>query len=329
VWSPDRSGIPGLMRIPEVLRPPEDPRNGPVTLRRELLATGLDDRAIRRLQRAGDLVRIRHGAYVDSSTWDQLDESGRFGLRGRAVLRQARTSVVLSHTSSLPEYGAPTWGFDLSTVQITRTDGLAGRHEAGVQQHCGRLRPGDFIVVNGVPVTNPARAVLETVSMKNTEAALCVANFMLHAGYTTEHELAMQYVGMESWPDTLAAEIVLRLADGRIESVGESRTYWCCYRHSLPMPVPQFEVSDDQGLVVARVDFAWPEYGVFLEFDGRIKYEKLLRPGERASDVVIREKEREALVCRLTGWRCIRVTWAELQNPARLAARIRDALFCR
>ncbi len=84
---------------------------------------------------------------------------------------------------------------------------------------------------------------------------------------------------------------------------------------------------DADGRVVARVDFAWPELKVFLEFDGRIKYEKLLREGERPSDVVIREKQREELVCRLTGWRCIRVTWDDLASPGRLAAKIRAVLF--
>ena len=34
--------------------------------------------------------------------------------------------------------------------------------------------------------------------------------------------------------------------------------------------------------MIHRVDLAWPEYGVFLEFDGRVKYEKYLREGERA-----------------------------------------------
>ena len=34
----------------------------------------------------------------------------------------------------------------------------------------------------------------------------------------------------------------------------------------------------------------------------------------------------EDLVRELTGWICIRVTWADLADPARLAARIRAAL---
>jgi hypothetical protein len=74
------------------------------------------------------------------------------------------------------------------------------------------------------------------------------------------------------------------------------------------------------------VDFAWPRFGVFLEFDGRVKYEKLLRPGQSASDVVIAEKRREELICRLTGWRCIRIVWSDLEHPARTAAMIRDVI---
>ncbi len=274
-----------------------------------------------------ELVRIRRGAFAPAAVWDELDEDGRFGLRGRAVLRQARAPVVLSHTSGLPEYEAPTWGFDLGDVHVTRTDGLAGRKEAGVNQHCGLLMPGDFQVRNGVPVMTPARITLETTTLGNTEASLCVANHMLHNRLTTIDELNIQYVDMNWWPDTLPAEIVLRLADRRIETVGETRTYWCCFQQGLPMPEPQVEIKDANGRVVARVDFAWPELKVFLEFDGKIKYEKLLREGERASDVVLREKKREELVCRLTGWRCIRVTWADLASPERLAATIRAVLF--
>ena len=315
------------MMLPNPPRPADDPRNGPVILRRDLIGQGLNDRAIARLIHRGELVRVRRGAFTPADVWEGLGEEGRLGLRGRAVLRQARAPVVLSHTSGLPEYDAPTWGFDLEEVHVTRTDGLAGRREAGVQQHCGAVRASDFVVVNCVPVMTPARITLETTTLGNAEASLCVANYMLHAGLTTSDELNIQYVDMNWWPDTLSAEIVLRIADKRIESVGESRTFWCCYQHGLPMPEPQFKIKGANGRVVARVDFAWPALGVFLEFDGRIKYEKLLRDGERASDVVLREKRREELVCRLTGWRCIRVTWADLASPERLAARIRAVLF--
>ena len=54
-----------------------------------------------------------------------------------------------------------------------------------------------------------------------------------------------------------------------------------------------------------------------------MKYEGLLREGERASDVVVREKQREDMIGRITGWRCIRVVWADLYTPEQTAARIR------
>jgi hypothetical protein len=80
---------------------------------------------------------------------------------------------------------------------------------------------------------------------------------------------------------------------------------------------------DENGVEVARVDLAWPAYGLFLEFDGKVKYERLLKKGESASDVVFREKRREDMICRLTGWRCIRIVWADLYQPQITAARIR------
>ena len=317
------------MMLPSRLRLADDPRNGPVILRRDLLAQGHNDRSISKLLRDGMIVRVRHGAYVAADVWNALDESGRYGLLSRAVLRQANTPVVLSHASGLPEFGAPTWGFDLSDAHVTRTDGLPGRREAGVRQHRGLLRPGDLLVVNDVPVMQPARIALECTTLGNAEASLGVCNFLLHEGLVTMDQLRSQLVEMEPWPNSRPAEIVLRLADARIESVGESRTLWCCFQQSLPMPIPQFEVRDGAGRLIGRVDFAWPDLGAFLEFDGLVKYEKLLRPGERPSDVVVREKEREQQICSLTGWRCIRITWADLAHPQLLAQKIRAVLFPR
>jgi hypothetical protein len=308
------------------MREPDDPRIAPVTLRRTLVDQGYDDRAIARLVRDGVLAKVRRGAYTDARAWGCLDELGRHGLRARAVLQQAKTQLVLSHVSGLGEFDAPAWGVDLADVHVTRADGRLGRHEAGVHQHCGALLPGDIVRRHGVEVVSATRLALEITTVAGTEASLSIVNHLLHHGETTPELLGSRYRSMEHWPKTLHTDVVLRLADGRIETVGESRTYHLCYRHGLPMPVPQYPILDGSGRVVARVDFAWPRFGVFLEFDGRVKYEKLLRPGQSASDVVIAEKRREELICRLTGWRCIRIVWSDLEHPARTAAMIRDVV---
>jgi hypothetical protein len=313
------------MKLPPDRRA-DDPRDTTIWRRRDLVQQGLNDREIRRLVRGGELTRIRPGAYVALGDWERLDPEGRFVVRGRAVLRQAKTPLVLSHASALAEFGAPLWGVALEKVHTTRTDGLSGRRASDVCQHEGQLRPDEVVVVNGVLVTSPARAVIETATCAPAEVGLCVANHALHERWTTVAELEQQYVGMEQWPDSRSVELVLRLADGRIESVGESRTLWVCFHEGLPMPIPQYVVRDEAGRTIGRVDFAWPELAVFLEFDGRVKYEDLLRPGERASDVVLRERDRERLICETTGWVCVRVSWADLARPAQLAARIRAAM---
>jgi very-short-patch-repair endonuclease len=79
-------------------------------------------------------------------------------------------------------------------------------------------------------------------------------------------------------------------------------------------------------VLVGRVDFAWPELKVFVEFDGKEKYLKYRKEGESVIDAVRREKRREEDICRATGWRCIRLTWADLYHPERTCARIR-AMF--
>jgi hypothetical protein len=68
---------------------------------------------------------------------------------------------------------------------------------------------------------------------------------------------------------------------------------------------------------------------VFLEFDGMVKYTRLRREGETLDEFLMREKAREMLVCQLTGWTCIRITWADLAQPERLARRIRKVMEAR
>lgn len=307
--------------------PPDDSRDAPLMLRQELLSVGFTDKAIARMLRCGEWVRVRNGAYTQAAAWAALDDAGRHLLRVRAVVAQARTPVVVSHTSGLPFFDAPLWGLDLSLVHVTRRDGRTGRKEAGVDQHRGRMIEGDVVRRSGLDVMSPTRLALEVTMVAGVEPSLVVVNDLLHRKLTTQARLATRYDAMELWPWTLNTDIVLRLADPRIESVGESRTYHLCFRKGLPMPEPQYEITDANGKVVAVVDFAWPELGVFLEFDGKVKYEKFRRPGERASDVVVREKKREDEIRRLTGWRCIRLTWSDLEHPERTAAMIRATLF--
>ena len=97
--------------------------------------------------------------------------------------------------------------------------------------------------------------------------------------------------------------------------IRSTRTLYMCWSQGLPRPEPQHKVYDKNGRLFARLDFAWPAHKVWLEFDGRIKYQQLLKEGDDVTTVVLREKKREETIARLTGWQCIRITWADLYKP--------------
>jgi hypothetical protein len=298
----------------------------PLTLRRELIEQGFNDRALARMIRDGTLAKVRWGAYAAGPAHRVLDELGRHALTSRAVLMQSRSDASLSHSSALPWFGAPRFGLDLRTVDITRHDGRAGRREAGVRQHCGGLEAGDLVERAGISLVTPARAAVEFTTVAGIEAGLVQVNHLLHSGQTTPTELAVMQRRFDRWPGSLSTDIVLRLADARLESVLESRFFYMCYRHSVPLPTPQYVIENDAGDIVARLDFAWPALRKWAETDGNVKYEKLLRSGERASDAVLREKRRESMVSKMTGWDCMRFDNDDLRWPHHTAERLKQFL---
>ena len=310
---------------------PQVDLEGLVQLRRDLLASGMTDTQIDRLVRAKVLKRIRYGAYVRHDVWDSLSPEDRHRLLARAVRARAHSDTALTHVSSLIERGIPLWGFALDVVHTTRTgrDQRAGRRQRDWVPHRGILAVEDREEINGVPVSTAARSAFEVSTLGGVERALVAVNRLLHATIMTIDEFKEQADAHRDWPGSLTTNLVVHLADSRLESVGEDRFSYLVFKHGLPKPEPQFEVFDELGTLVARVDFAWPELGVFVEFDGKVKYERYRREGETLDEFLMREKAREVLVCQLTGWTCVRITWADFSRSELVATRIRKVMAAR
>lgn len=294
-------------------------------LRRDALAAGLGDKALRRLVQAGRLHRVRHGAYTLRAHWEGLSAVERHLLVARCALRTAGTEVALSHTSAAAAHGAPVWGLPLEDVHLVRLDRRTGRREAGVRQHRSQVGAREVVEVDGMRVTSPARTCLDITTICGVEVALGVVDHFLSSGKVTRRELLDRCAELRWSPGSLTTELTFRLADPGAESLGETRVRFRCYRGGLPRPVTQFEITEG-ARTLYRLDLAWPEHRVWIEFDGREKYLKFRRPGESVVDAVLREKRREEDIARRTGWRCLRVTWADLAQPERLVARIAAVL---
>ena len=68
------------------------------------------------------------------------------------------------------------------------------------------------------------------------------------------------------------------------------------------------------------MDFCWEEKKTIGEFDGKIKYGRLLKPGQRIEDVIFDEKLREDAL-RDLGWQIVRWLWRDLYRRGVLRER--------
>jgi hypothetical protein len=93
----------------------------------------------------------------------------------------------------------------------------------------------------------------------------------------------------------------------------------------LPAPQLQWVVRDESGRHLGTTDFGWPQWHTVGEFDGLVKYGRLVEPGQTAADVVVAEKLREDAL-RDQGLHVVRWTWADLADFTPVATRLRHRL---
>ncbi|WP_460842478.1 type IV toxin-antitoxin system AbiEi family antitoxin domain-containing protein [Nocardioides marmoraquaticus] len=297
--------------------------------RAEFVALGLKDRDLYRGLREKVLHRVRQGTYAMYDEWHAASSRQQHLWRARAVLRTAGADVALTSVTVLVAMDSPAWNLPLDDVHLLRTDARAGRREAGVVQHRGRVEPGDVLAVGQEHWVSAARACVELTWTRgiDIESVVVAIDDLLRRGLVTENALYERAAVSKQVPGSLRTDLIIGLCDARRESVGESRTAYACWKASLPPHVPQLELVDEHGRAWARLDFAWPQLGVWLEFDGKEKYLMDRRPGESRDSAILRakraERDREQAIAKATGWRCVRVTWADLENPERLVRRLR------
>jgi hypothetical protein len=168
------------------------------------------------------------------------------------------------------------------------------------------------------------RTALDLARSLPLEAAVVSLDAALHTRVLAHDTLGERLFDIVGTPGSRSAARAIAVADGRSESVGESRSRVVLQRWKLPPSALQYEIRSAGGVLVGRSDFAWEEDRLVGEFDGRVKYGRLLRPGQDVGDAVFAEKRREDAI-RDEDWGVVRWIWAELQRPDRLAARVRRA----
>ncbi len=283
---------------------------------------GYDDKAVIRMMRGGIWFRFRRGYYSFTDLWNGHNDLERHRIRSRAVLHSLGPAVALSHVSGLVAHGVDVWDVPLERVHVTRLDGGAGCIERDLVHHEGAAGSDGVVEVDGLRVLKPERCALETASWGSGEVALSIFDSVLHRNRCSHDTLYDEFVRLQHWSHTQHLHVPVRMANCQAESPGESRGRWLCWSMGLPAPQVQFRVYDADGVLRGTCDWGWPEHSLLGEFDGRVKYGRLLQPGQDVGEVVFAEKQREDLLREITSYSMIRLVWSDYERPRLTAQRV-------
>ncbi len=99
---------------------------------------------------------------------------------------------VISHLSAAAVHDFATPGRVPAALHITRTPPAKARRGNSVWLHRGALRPGDVVLLDGLPVTSPARTVVDCALTLDAAEAAPLARAAFEAGLVDGTQVADQ-----------------------------------------------------------------------------------------------------------------------------------------
>ena len=180
-----------------------------------------------------------------------------------------------------------------------------------------RLRSADGLVVHrrdGAPLvtcktrpaTAPAWTAVEVARSLRRPRGLATLDAALRSGTCTRPELWRAAVVQAGRRGIVAVRDLIPLADGLAESPMESEARLAMIDGGLPMPRLQYDVVDGNG-ERRRLDFAWPDYRVAVEYDGL--------DWHSGPDAMRRDRRRSAALMDV-GWVVIAITFEDVRYRA-------------
>lgn len=272
--------------------------------------------------RAGILTwsRLRHGGWIrllpDVYVAAGVEIDHRTWCRAALVLARSEPRAAVSGLSA-----AYLWGVDLlplagqpAELTVPRSSSL-------------RSRPGSLVVIRSdlqacdirtfadARLTTPERTAFDLVRRRDRVEGIVALDAMLRRGVVSPAQLAAHAAGMRPGaPGIRLFADALEMAEPRAESPMETRLRVLFTDHGLPRPTAQYVIRTASGLFVARVDLAYPEYEIAIEYDGDHHRER----AQFQRDV----RRRNAIEA--AGWRVVSVTANDiLREPAHVLDHVR------
>ena len=286
-----------------------------------LIRSRHDDPAERRAHARGELVRVAPGRYVRTADWAPLSPEDRVVVRAVAVLTRVANGPALSHLTAAAVWGMPLVG--QAPASVAATDPARERTHTGryLTKYAARLDDGDVQVLDGVPLTSPARTLVDIALTSSRSQAVAALDHSLRTRLCTRDDYWAALDRRDRVRGVIRASWAGAFATPLAESAGESVLRVTLEGLGFPAPDLQHPFVDDDGLI-GHGDFWWDRVGVLDEFDGLVKYrDAAMRGGLTPEEVVIREKIREDRLRALPEVRgVVRTVWADFSRPESIAA---------
>lgn len=216
---------------------------------------------------------------IASGRWDSVHE-GVYRITGAPVTWRSfvlaacwagGTRALASHTSAAALWQLPSGRTDV--VELTCPRWQRARHD-GLTVHETKLLVDehDRATVDNIPCTSPERSLFDLA--RRTSPVMLDANIdaALRRGLVTLDGLAstVDRLATKGRPGgrRFRAAVAERVGGGATaESVPERFLAAALVRHGLPRPTLQYEVRTPSGEFAARVDLAYPDSRILIEYD--------------------------------------------------------------
>jgi hypothetical protein len=187
----------------------------------------------------------------------------------------------------------------------------------GIVIHRGLLREDEICVLQGMPVTTPARTAFDLGRRDRFETAIIRVDALANATGLKAEDVDRLAESRRGARGMVQLRRVVELMDGGAESPQETRTRLLLIAAGFPKPQTQVVVVDEYGEFVGRVDMGWAEWKIGVEYDGPQHWDD---PDQHARDI-----DRLAKLA-AQGWMIIRLSRDHLRyRPHVFLGRVRDA----
>jgi hypothetical protein len=281
---------------------------------RELIAV-LGRYRVRAAIRRGELVPLWSGVVVDG------DRAAHLVTRAAAALVAGGPTSVLSGPTAAHLFGCT--AMPGTPVHLLVPYGHWLRSGPGLVVHNGRGLDADVEELGGLRVLNLDAVLTDLLCTARPQDALAVVDQALGQHPADQRDglrrrLRRRLRDRDDPRGTVRGARILDLATGQAASPAESWMLWALVEAGLPTPEVNWSVHDLDGREIYRLDFAWPEFRVVVEYNGYAAHR------DRDEPDAARQRDLER-----RGWIVVPAVAADLSNPTRLLAQVRGALLAR